>query len=434
MKAMLQTIVRWLPPSFILVILGTMLRPVLFSLLVFTVLVRADVPLPPSMLNPTTAAEAWNVIRLASDNVDRLIKEQRPLEVPAQIALLSPALRTLAKSPVKAGSEVMLDEQTAFAFKQVNLIAKEAMAENNAALVSLQKGLRASLEKLATGFEPVVVSGEIYHCIDHTDFISLQPEPDCPQCQKRVQARRIPYSFIHARSDKPTVTLTLDYSAPRLTLKLRYQDGSPVLPDDLWLMHTALVQVLAIGPAYQHVTALPTETPGNYACDFTPQSAGLWRIHAGLTPAQTGLPEYPSAELVIAGEAETEPSNREEIRSVTVDGFHFLLSVAGSRGSGLQAGQLQALHLQVQDAAGQPFAQLEPVQQAFAHIDAFYTESPTLMQLHPTGGDILREELRGGPGLSFRIYSPEPGWLKLFCRVKIGGKVLTTRHQLQVQP
>ena len=119
---------------------------------------------------------------------------------------------------------------------------------------------------------------------------------------------------------------------------------------------------------------------------------------------------------------------------VEVEGFQFQLSVAGNKGTRLRAGQTQALQLMVKDAAGQPVTRLEPLQQAFAHIDAFYSGSPTLLQLHPTGGDILREDLRGGPGLSFRIYSPEAGWLKLYCRVKIDGKDLTVPFRLQVQP
>ena len=40
-------------------------------------LLRADPPLPASLLAPQAAAEAWNVIRLATKNVERLMAENR---------------------------------------------------------------------------------------------------------------------------------------------------------------------------------------------------------------------------------------------------------------------------------------------------------------------------------------------------------------------
>jgi hypothetical protein len=411
-----------------------MVRILLLSLLALGLPLRADVPLPPPMLSPLSAGEAWNVIRLASENVSRLIDEKRPLEVPSQISLLSPALRVLATSAVKPGTEAMLDEQTTAAFKLVNLIAREAMAENTAGLIGLKANLRQSIDQLASAFEPQVVSGEIYHCVDHPDFMRTEAGQACGRCSKPLQARRIPYSFVHARPTQPSIEITHRYQPPKLTLQVRDAAGKAITPNDLWLMHTHLVQVLAIGPDYHHLSAQPTPTPGEYVCDFTPAQAGKWRIHAGLTTAGSGLPEYPSIELNIDGEVHTKTSPTEEVRSATVDGFQFSLSVAGTKGNRLRTGELQALHLQVQDANGQPFMQMEPLEQAFAHIDAFYSDSTTLLQLHPMGGDILREDLRGGPGLSFRIYSPEPGWLQLYCRVKINNQVQTMPFVLQVQP
>jgi hypothetical protein len=409
-----------------------LLRTPFILLLFLAAMVRADVPLAPSLLNPLSAAEAWNVIRLASTNVERLIKEKRPLEVPPQISLLSPALRVLAKSPVKEGKEAMLDAQTTAAFKMVNQMAKEAMAENTSALAGFHSNLRTSLTELASGFEPALIEGELYHCPQHTDFISPQPAQICPRCAQRLQVRRIPYSFIHARPEAPTIRMSTHYEAPRLTLKLSHADGSPLLKEDLWLTHTQLVQVLAHGPGYVHLSAEPSGTPGEYVCDFTPSAAGAWTIHAGLTPASTGLPEYPAAELTLA--QTPKPTPTQEVRMIELEGFQFQLSVAGTKGTRLRATQTQALQLVVKDAAGQPVTRLEPLQQAFAHIDAFYAGSPTLLQLHPTGGDILREDLRGGPGLSFRIYSPEAGWLRLYCRVRIDGKDLTVPFLLQIYP
>jgi hypothetical protein len=48
-----------------------------------------------------------------------------------------------------------------------------------------------------------------------------------------------------------------------------------------------------------------------------------------------------------------------------------------------------------------------------------------MLRLHPTGGDLLRDDLRGGPWLAFKIYPPQPGFLRFFCQVKIDGRVVT---------
>ena len=92
------------------------------------------------------------------------------------------------------------------------------------------------------------------------------------------------------------------------------------------------------------------------------------------------------------------------------------------------------LHLRVTDASGQPVNRLEPIWQAFAHLTAFYVESDTLLQLHPTGGDILREDLRGGPALAFKIYSPEVGTLRLHAQLRIDGKDIRVPFQARVMP
>lgn len=416
----------------------------LLCLLLAALPALADVAVPPRVLAPLSAAEAWNVIRLASANVERLIREERPLEVTSQISLLSPSLRILARHPVKDGMEAMVERQTTQAFQLVNLIARDSMAENTTALTPAFASLKKALDEIATGFEPAVVEGEIYHCLTHTDVLGTAGEK-CPQCQQPLQVRRIPYSFIHARPEQPGIKLMLITASPakvgletQLTLRLQDSSGTPIRESDLWLMHTQSVQLLITGPQfadYHHLTAKATETPGEYTATFTPALVGTYRVRAGLTPAASGLPEYSSADLEVQGSDDAAtPAPPEEASTTTVDGFRLSLSVAGSKGRQLRAGQIQMLHLQVQDSAGQPVNRLEPIQQAFAHLDAFYTHSATLLQLHPTGGDILRDDLRGGPALIFKIYSPEPGILRIFVRLRIDGKPLQAPFTLQVQP
>ena len=295
------------------------------------------------------------------------------------------------------------------------------------------------LEQLSDGFDSEVVRGEVHHCPVHPDVLSTKQEGACSECQRGLVPRRIPYSFIHARAETPHLKLNLEpHPAPevgettRLRIQLQYADESPVLETDLWPMHTEIGQVLVTGPDlsdFRHLALEAGEEPGHYGCDFRPRQAGKHRLHVVLTPYLTGLPEFHSSDLEVAG-ANASPERKrppvESLSSLVEDG-QFHLSVGGTKGRQLRSGELQLLQLQVFDAEGQPVQMLEPFRNAFAHITAFYTENgpetgETVLQLHPTGGDILQDVLRGGPSLAFKIYSPRAGLLRLFCEVQLNGK------------
>jgi hypothetical protein len=415
----------------------------LLSFLLISTALFADVAVPPRMLEPATAEEAWNVIRLAATNVDRLIQEKRPFEVTPQISLLSPALRTLARQTVKPGTEALVERQSTQAFQLVNLIAQNSLSENIDALPPAFEKLRTALDDIASGFDPAVVKAEIHHCLTHSECLG-KPGDNCPQCQQPLLLRRIPYSFVHARSEKPTIRLSISPQSPAeagkeltLSAKLETLDGQPVLENQLWLMHTQSVQFLITGPRledFHHLTAKPAATPGSYTATFTPTLSGAYRVRAGLTPASTGLPEYPAVDLQVAGNVTGVAQSSPPGMSSQIDGFRFKLSVAGDKGLLLRSGQLQMLQLTVTDAAGQPVTRVEPFLQAFAHLHAFYEGSETLLQLHPTGGDILRDDIHGGPTLSFKIHSPQPGPLRLHALLRIDGKLLQVPFTLQVRP
>jgi len=416
----------------------------LFAILLFTTPLLADIAVPQRMLEPATPAEAWNVIRLASANVERLIREERPLEITPQISLLSPALRHLARSTVKDGHQAALETHASQAFALVNLIAQAGMSENVGALAPAFAKLKKEIDAIAEGFDPAVVKSELYHCPADPNQVSDSADGKCPQCQADLVPRRIPYSFIHARVERNSTTLALTSATTaqpgnnlRLKLLLKHRDGSPLLEKDLVPMHTEPLQVLITGPQgsdFVHATPVASkDTPGMWECDYTPQLPGKHRIRAGLTPYATGLPEFPSAELEVAGEIAAAAEPVESMRA-TVSGYHFSLNVAGTKGRQLRAGQLQVLQLHVADAENRPVSSLEPFLQAFAHINAFDTATDTVLQLHPTGGDILRDDVRGGPALAFKIYSPHAALLRLYVEVQISGQRLTVPMIVRIHP
>ncbi len=92
---------------------------------------HADPVIPGNVLDPKTAAEAWNVIRLATTNVERLLQEGRLAEITVQIAYCSPALRVLPQLAVSAEEVKEVGPLSERALVLVNTLAKAAK-DNNA--------------------------------------------------------------------------------------------------------------------------------------------------------------------------------------------------------------------------------------------------------------------------------------------------------------
>lgn len=403
---------------------------------------RADVPLPPNVLNPGTTAEAWNVIRLTRANVARLLLEKRVSEVPEQVSLCSPALRVLAHAPVPAGQRLLIDEQTSHAFSSVNTIAQSCMVRSQPDADKAFIELQSALTKLESAFDPTDVNAEIYYCTEHPEIISTTAGTTCRKCAARLRLRRIPYSFIYVAPGTPTVGLSLETSVPltagktaEVKMQLRTTNGAPVTESDLLVVHTRPVHLLITDQAlstFQIAHPVPAAAPGDYTFSFTPTVSGPCRIWAEIVPAATGLQELPFAD--IGGSfVPAEQKGTAQVLTTKIDGFTFQLSFAGGgSGSQVHERQIQLMRVQVTDAAGQPVKRLEPFMNAFAHVTGFYTEHKTVLRLHPAGGDILREDLRGGPFMGFKIYPPRTGHIRFYCQVRIDGRMITVPFSVNV--
>ncbi len=395
--------------------------------------VSADVAVPQRVLQPRTLEEAWNVIRLVTSNIERLQREQRGLEVAGQVSLISPSLRLLANQSRADGGLLLAEPQAVQAFQRVNEIARYSMVDNPAALSTSFHALRVLLDEVSGGLSPEMRTAEIHQCPVHGEVIGKAGDC-CDSCRRPLKPRRIPYSFIYARPEKPMVKMVIpgEISARageklRLEFDLLTLEGRAVDETDLWLMHAQAVQVMVTDSRYEefhHLTATKIGD-GRYAVGFVPAHGGDYRILAAVTPAATGLPEYPVAGLKVEGELPLPPNIAENsAMSVEAGGLRFSLSVKGALGTHLRAGQTQALQLHVADLAGQPVTRLEPVHQAFAHLHGFFTDTGAVLQLHPVGGDILRDDVRGGPAFVFKIFSPESGKFRLFVQVRMDGRIV----------
>lgn len=408
------------------------------------VALRADLPVAPQVLDPQTPAEAWNVIRLSTANVSRLLKEQRLDEVPQQIALCSPALRTLARFVSSAEQRQRVDTHTALAFRLVNDIAQAGMTRLQQSCESSFNRLQAELVELRPAFTPAEVDGEIHTCPQHPEMLTPQSGSLCRFCHGRLRVRRIPYTDLHATPEVSQAMLKLSagkvVTGAGLALEALVQtpEGRPLTGSSLISFHGAPLRLLVVDPAlsdFHLLTPEPSTTPGLFTSTFIPKTSGPYRVWAEVVPEQTALPEHPWADL--GGEFKVVDQSRHvfmDALSATAGGLQFQLGFSGGNGGAPHARQVSGMRLQITDSTGRPVTRLEPLMNAFAHLTGIHEDGKTVLRLHPAGGDILRDDLRGGPALSFKIYPPEPGFIRFFCQVKVDGRIITAPLGLHIVP
>lgn len=393
---------------------------------------RADVAVPQRILEPASVEEAWNVIRLATANVEQLLRDKRPLEITEQISLCSPSLRLLARLPPSAEFQAKLDADIARAFLSVNAIATAAMADNLGGAEAAFGELRKVIDAIAKGYDERVVTGEVYHCSKHPDVVATTAGTECNQCAQKLAPRRIAYSTIYVRPDKTVMKVVARSKAPitagktaEITIQLQRSDGKPVPEAGLLPQHGQAVHVLITGPDnadFQRPIPVSTGHEGEYTVSFTPAFGGSYRVRVAVVPLETALQEYPTAELACEGPPPSGPAEQADIKSVTVDGLRLAISLVAAGGAQPQAGRIHPLRLEVTDSAGQPVRRLEPVMNGFAFIAGFHADNETVLQMHPVGPELLREDLRGGPILGFKFFPPKPGAYRLHAEAKVDGK------------
>ncbi len=402
----------------------------------------ADVPVPARLLNPASVEEAWNVIRLATANVERLLAEQRLDEVTGQMVLCSPAIRLLAANGVALEKQAETDANTAQAFSRINLVARESMAGNQVGAENVFGELKKGLKLLEGAFNAAAVKGEVYACLEHPESVAMVAETKCGMCARTRVARRIPYSGIYVKPGEPTIRWELKAGSKleqgkevKLMMTVKGVDGAPVTLPDLVPTHGAGLHLILVDQGwtdFQHVLPVAGKSEGDYEVAFTPKSDAGYSAWLGVVPVATGLQEYLKAELDGGVEnAVVQAGDNGEVMKCVVEGYTFQMSFFGV--GKVRKGQTRLMRIQVTDTAGQPVTQLEPMRMAFAHVAGFYEGGETMLELHPQGGDVLDASLRYGPTLAFKFYPPQAGSIRLFCEVKMGGRVLTPAFLVSVE-
>ena len=409
---------------------------------------QGHVPVPDSVLNPQTPEEAWNVLRLVTDNVERLLKENRLPEIADQVSLCAPALRLLPKgtflSPESKRQVAVESVQSSVA---ITSLAQASMFGDRATTETMFAALRHHLDTMASAYDPQVTKAEIYSCPMHPDVVSADPTAHCGKCGMNLILRRIPYSFVYVPAGEPSIKLSAESAEPMVAgqpcsvkIRLTHHDGTPVILPELLVMHTQPIHLLIIAPGltdYHHEHPIPTGVPGEYAFSFTPKTGAAYRIFADVVPAATGVQEYPWTELLGAEQTVMNATAVQGPNTFTAqsDGLDFTLKLAEGQAGNIRAGQVCALSISIKDAvSGKAVNMLEPVMNAFAHLVGFYGDSRTVVHLHPLGAEVTDQNLRGGPTLEFKFYPPKAGFIRLYCQIQLRGRAIYCPFGINVAP
>jgi hypothetical protein len=404
------------------------LRALFFGLLMAKL--GADVAVPARVLSPETAAEAWDVIRLVIANTERLISENRLAEIPNQIALCNPALRRLA-SEARPGDDAPTRALVVRANVAVTVLAQAGLAGDADSVRTSFANLLATIHELETHFDPKDVSARIFLCPMHPECLSPDPAAVCEKCGMNLVARRIPYSFLYLKPGEPTIRLTARAAGPlqrgrsaEIRVSLQDAAGVPVETNDLAVMHTQPIHLLIVDRSlsdYHHEHPMPTGKPGEYLFRFIPQRDGPYRVFADLVPLATGVQEYAFNDL---------PGARDV--NAKAGGLTFRAEWGGNNAP-LRVGAVRNLTITVTDREGRPTRNLAPLMNAFAHVVGFYEDGRTVVHIHPEGGEILRDDVRGGPTMTFRVYPPKSGNVRLYCQVLVEGKQIFAPFDVRVE-
>ena len=407
---------------------------------------RGHVPVPESILNPQSAPEAWNVLRLASANLDRLMAEGRLEEVPDQASLCPPSLRLLAQlaEPTAKGQQTVVD--TVRAVAAINSLAQACVAGDRTSAGAALAKWHATFDVLAAGEDKRTVQAEVFFCPMHPEVSSLSADSVCPKCGMALKPRRIPYSFVYAAPPgEPSISMTAKADAPltagqrlRVRVRLAWRDGTPVTEGGLLVAHTQRIHLLIIDPTledYHHEHPMATGTLGEYEFTFEPRRTCAYRVYADVVPAVTGIQEYIAADLPDGADGHASTTIQRKISTeVEAGGLRFRMTTGEAVGTTLHAGRAQALRVAVSEADGQPTHRLEPMMNAFAHLVGFYDDGRTVVHLHPAGPDVEDASARGGSALEFEVYPPKPGFLRLYCQVSVDGTSVYAPFGVNVLP
>lgn len=397
------------------------------------------VQLPP----PQSPPEAWNVIEQSKANINQLLDANLTHDIGAQLANIAIALRALGPAAVADEKQKQIaDLSSKLVSSEVELL-RDSRDANDARKLTTPAwtnwcGTLAQLESL---YPRATLNAQVYICPMHPFDRHLNPADKCSVCGMSLVRRHLPASVVYQKPGQQTLLLSAT-AAPlvvgqmaTVTIHLANPNGSPVRLDDLIEMHTKKIHLLINDQSlddYHHEHPQPTNLPGDYAFTFTPKRPGPYRIWADVVPADSGIQEYDITDLP-ANTAPQPIADRDTRLSSVVDGRRFDLNF-NTAGNPIRAGQTIIGTITVTEADGKPCTSLQPVMGAFAHLVGFSEDHTSVLHIHPYSKEPSGPDDHAGPAFAFKFYTPAPGFLRLYCQVRLKNQDVFAPFNLTILP
>lgn len=234
--------------------------------------------------------------------------------------------------------------------------------------------------------------------------------------------------------EHPQKSLSAGYEN-QITFTLKDESGSPITPDDLNVVHTKKLHILAINPAmddYHHIHPEVTKTLGTYTFMFAPETTGPYRMFIEGQDHKTGT-NMSARFQVGSGVFTTTPLAARTTPRAVVGDYDFYLMTENDKPA--KANTPTTLSIRVMNAkSGEPAKNLAPIMGAFAHLVGFTADGENMLHLHPTGQEPDKDSERGGPVLTFAFTPKKAGPTPLFLQVHINNETLTVPFTLNIAP
>ena len=284
-----------------------------------------------------------------------------------------------------------------------------------------------------------------YACPMHPEVTDTKAGK-CPKCSmalkpmKNLSMEHGKGDHNHASAKEPTIKVAATTKVPLQAgqmaegiLRLIKKDGLPVVLSDLKDAHTKKIHLLIIDPSltdYHHEHPAPTATPGEYTFSFTPRKPGPYRAWADLVPAANDTQEYAMTDIAASTPGEL-ISERDVKMQDEVEGLKYEIVFNKAK---LPVGDAAKGKLRIIQHDGKVFAQLEPIMATYAHLVVFGEDYKSIVHIHPMGAEPTAETDQGAGSLEFHIEPEQPGLMRLYAQVQIGGGLKFARFTLNVTP
>jgi Heavy metal binding domain len=335
--------------------------------------------------------------------------------------------------------EKRLQEESDNLRRGISSWSKDAVG-NSSRRQTVLADMRRTWERMKSHWpaEALDILPSLWSCPMHSELIASAVGA-CPVCGMPLEPIYVTQPQL---SNAPIIRAAIFPKTPlqvgrKADLRLRLvfnQDAGPVELSDLEEAHTRKIHLLIVDTSetdYHHEHPEPV-SPGEYSFSFTPMREGIYRVWVDLRPMLTHIQQYSVTDIATAGAPSADALGEEtENRHAEIDGYKFDLAFDRPviREKETAAG---TLHVTAPDDA--PCKQLEVVMGAFGHFVGFCEDFLTVLHVHPVQAATITPDSMGGPDLPFYFRSVEPGTVRLFTQVKIGGKDFFPRFIVKVQP